>query len=180
MLVDQHVDVGINVGEHAPHHMALALAALAAHLGAGRARNRGGAVPRIVVVDVDLRRGQRFAETRDDVCHRSFLIEARHEDGNPLRCGCHKENACPNKPADSSAQSGKASTGFPESSCAKQSADALWRFAKKLPRLGVHIMIGPSPPAPQAGRPRLPPAVSARQTTGSTAKAWRSESCNRV
>ena len=32
ITVDQHVDVGLDVGEHAAHDMALALAALAAHL----------------------------------------------------------------------------------------------------------------------------------------------------
>ena len=56
VAVDQHVDVGVDVGEHAPHHVALALVRLAAHDGAGRARDLDGAVGRIVVVDVDRRR----------------------------------------------------------------------------------------------------------------------------
>ena len=55
IAIDQHVDIGIDVGEHAPDHMALALAAFAAHLGAGLARHRHGAIRRIVVVDEDLR-----------------------------------------------------------------------------------------------------------------------------
>ena len=44
IAIDQHVDVGIDIGEHAPDHMPLALAALAAHDGAGRARDLDGAV----------------------------------------------------------------------------------------------------------------------------------------
>ena len=44
VAIDQHIDVGIDIGEHAPDHMSLALAALAAHGGAGRARYLGGPV----------------------------------------------------------------------------------------------------------------------------------------
>ena len=41
VAVDQHVDVGLDIGEHAPHHAALALVLLAADDGAGlRARLR--------------------------------------------------------------------------------------------------------------------------------------------
>ena len=36
VAVDQDVDVGFDVVEHAPHHVALALMRLAAHHGAGR------------------------------------------------------------------------------------------------------------------------------------------------
>ena len=53
VAVDQHVDVGVDVGEHAPHHVALALVGLSPHHRAGRAGDLGGAVGRIVVVDVD-------------------------------------------------------------------------------------------------------------------------------
>ena len=66
IAIDQHIDIGVDVGEHAPHHIALALAAFAAHLGAGRPRDLDGAVGRIVVVDIDLRRGQRAREIGDD------------------------------------------------------------------------------------------------------------------
>ena len=44
VAVDQQVDIGIDIGEHPPHHMTLALAAFAAHLGARLARHRGGTV----------------------------------------------------------------------------------------------------------------------------------------
>ena len=65
--------------------MALALAPLAADLGAGRARHRDGAIRRIVVIDIDLGRRQRVAETRDYAGDRGFLVEARHQNGNPHR-----------------------------------------------------------------------------------------------
>ena len=44
IAIDQHVHVGVDIGEHAPDHMALALPPLAAHLGAGLARDLGGTV----------------------------------------------------------------------------------------------------------------------------------------
>ena len=45
VAIDQDIDIGIDVGEHSPHHMALALTAFAAHLGAGFTGDGGGAVP---------------------------------------------------------------------------------------------------------------------------------------
>ena len=83
IAIDQHVDVGIDVGEHAPDHMALALAAFAAHLGAGLARDLDGAVRRIVVVDEDFGRRQRLAKIGDHGRDRGFLVEARHQNRNP-------------------------------------------------------------------------------------------------
>ena len=90
VAIDQHVDVGIDIGEHAPHHMALALAALAAHLGAGRARHLDGAIRRIVVVDEDLGRRQRLAKIGDHGRDRGFLVEARHQNRNPQRWCRHR------------------------------------------------------------------------------------------
>ena len=64
VAVDQHVDVGLDVVEHPPHHMALALMGLAADHGAGLLRGLDRAVGGIVVVDIDrsrraARRGNR-------------------------------------------------------------------------------------------------------------------------
>ena len=53
VAVDQHVDVGLDVGEHAPHHEALALALLAPNDGAGLGRRFDRAIGGIVVVNVD-------------------------------------------------------------------------------------------------------------------------------
>ena len=65
--------------------MTLALAALAAHLRAGRARDCNGAIGGIVVVDEDFGRRQRFTEIGDHGCDRSPLIEAWHQHGDPYR-----------------------------------------------------------------------------------------------
>ena len=85
IAIDQHVDVGVDIGEHAPHHVALALAAFAAHLGAGLARHCGGAIFRIIVVDVDIGRRQRFAKVGHDRGDGRFLVEAWHQNSNPHR-----------------------------------------------------------------------------------------------
>ena len=85
VAVDQHVDIGVDIGEHAPHHMALALAVLAAHFGACLARHRDGTVGRIIVVNEDCGRRQRFAKIGHDGGDRGFLVEARHQNGDPHR-----------------------------------------------------------------------------------------------
>ena len=48
VAVDHHIDVGIDVGEHPPDHMALALMRLAAHLGARLAGHGHGAIPELL------------------------------------------------------------------------------------------------------------------------------------
>ena len=67
IAVDQHIDVGVDIGEHPPHHMALALTAFAAYLGAGRARDLGGTVRRIVVVDENFGRRQALRKSATTV-----------------------------------------------------------------------------------------------------------------
>ena len=67
VAIDQHVDVGLDVGEHAPDHVAFALVRLAAHHGAGGARDLDGAVGRIVVVDIDGGVRQRGAKIGDNL-----------------------------------------------------------------------------------------------------------------
>ena len=85
IAIDQHIDVGIDIGEHAPDHMPLALAALAAHDGAGAARDIDGAVLRIVVVDENFGGRQRFAKIGNDGRDGGFLVEARHQNRNSQR-----------------------------------------------------------------------------------------------
>ena len=84
IAVDQNVDVRVHVGEHAPHHVALALVRLPPHHGAGRARNLDGAVGRIVVIDVDRGLGQRGPEIRDHLGDGGFLVEAGHQNRDPV------------------------------------------------------------------------------------------------
>jgi len=60
-----------------------ALAAFAANLRAGVARHGDGAIRRIVVVDVDFGRRQRFAKVSDHGSDRGFLVEAQYQNRNP-------------------------------------------------------------------------------------------------
>src|SRR5262249_24705731 len=63
VTIDQNVDVRVDVGEHSPHHVALALMPLAPHQRPGGAGDVAGAVRGVVVVDVDRGLGQRGAPT---------------------------------------------------------------------------------------------------------------------
>lgn len=85
VAIDEHVDVGLDIREHAAHDVTLALAPFAAHDRAGLARDRRGAVGRIVVVHEDLGRGQCLAEIGDDRRDGGFLIVAGHQHGDPKR-----------------------------------------------------------------------------------------------
>src|SRR5262249_41864964 len=84
VTIDQNVDVRIDVGEHSPHHVALALMPLAPHQRAGGAGDLAGAVRGVVVVDVDRGLGQRGAKIGDHVADGSLFVEARHKDRNAL------------------------------------------------------------------------------------------------
>ena len=79
IAVDQHVDVGFHVREHAPHHVAFALAHLAAHGGAGGTGDLGGAVGRIVVIDIDGRVRQGGGKIGDHLGNRNLLVETGHQ-----------------------------------------------------------------------------------------------------
>jgi hypothetical protein len=83
IAVDQHVDVGLDIGEHPPHHAALALVLLAADDSAGGGCRFDGTVGRIVVVDVDAGLWQRRAEIDHDLADGGFLVVARHQHRNP-------------------------------------------------------------------------------------------------
>ncbi len=85
VAVGQHIDVGLHVGEHPAHDVAFALPPLVAHDGARLARHLGGAVLRIVVVDIDLRQRQGGAEGPHRGADRRLLVVAGQEDGD---AGC--------------------------------------------------------------------------------------------
>ena len=84
VAVHHQIDIGLDVGEHAPHHEALTLVLLAEDFGAGGVGHRRGIVGRIVVEDEDRRARQRGAEIGDNLgdCH--ALVVARHEHGNAI------------------------------------------------------------------------------------------------
>ena len=83
IAIDQHVNVGIDIGKHATDHMALALAALAAYRGAGFPRHFSGPIRRVVVIDKNFSRRQHFTKIGNHIGNRGFLIEARHQNCNP-------------------------------------------------------------------------------------------------
>ena len=80
IAVDQHVDVGFHVAEHAPHDMALALALFLKDLGTGGTREGGGIIGRVVVVHVNCGGRQRHSEIAHDLGDRNLLIVTRHQD----------------------------------------------------------------------------------------------------
>ncbi len=98
VAVDQHEDVGVDIAEHAAHDMALALAGLAHHDGAGRARSLAGAVGRIVVVDVDHGAGQRGVKIANHLRDGRGLVVAGDEYGNAARRGGARRFALPFRP----------------------------------------------------------------------------------
>ena len=82
VAVGHHIDVGLDVGEHAADDIALALHPLGAD---DRARDAGivdGAVAAVVVVDVDRRAGQRRAEGGDRLRDRRLLVVAGQDHGD--------------------------------------------------------------------------------------------------
>ena len=80
-VVAVHHDVvaGVDVAEHRAHHVALALARLAAHDGAVLGRDFGRIVLGIVVVDVDCRLGQLALEVVDHLGDGHCLVVARYK-----------------------------------------------------------------------------------------------------
>jgi len=82
VAIGHQVDVGLDVGEHAPHDMALALHLLGANDRAGLRRDLAGAVTAVIVEDVDGGIGQRRPEAGDGLSDRGLLIVAGEEHGD--------------------------------------------------------------------------------------------------
>jgi hypothetical protein len=82
VTVHQHVDVGLDVGEHPADHVALALQPLLAHQRTCRAGGGHGIVSGIVVIDVDRGLWQGRAEIGDDFRYGDRLIVAGDQNGD--------------------------------------------------------------------------------------------------
>ena len=82
VAIDQDIDVGFDIGEHAADDVAFALQALAPHDRAGRPRLQHRMVGGVVVVDVDHGVRQRPLEVRHDLADRGFLVSARDQHRN--------------------------------------------------------------------------------------------------
>ncbi len=87
IAIDEHIDVGVDIGKHALDDLALALPALAAHMRARLAGNINGAIRGVVIVNVNLRVRQAAAEIRHHLADRGFLIVAGHQHGYARRRG---------------------------------------------------------------------------------------------
>ena len=85
VAVGHQVDVGVDVREHAPDDIALALLPLRPDDRAGLGGDFAGPVGAVVIVDVNRRIGQRRTESGDGRRDRGFLIVAGQDHGD----GCH-------------------------------------------------------------------------------------------
>ena len=82
VAVGHDVHVRVDVLEHGPDHVALALAGLAAHDGAFGCGNLGGAVGGVVVIHVDRSTRQRGFEISYYLADRDFLVKTRKKHRN--------------------------------------------------------------------------------------------------
>ena len=82
ITVHQHINVGVNVGEHAADNISLSLASLVANNRARRPGDVDGAIARVVVVNVDCGRGQRLAKSLNGSTDCQLFIEARNKHGD--------------------------------------------------------------------------------------------------
>ena len=80
--IHQEVDLGLDVREHAPDHVALALQRFTADNGAAGPGNLGGAVGGVVVIDIDLGLGQGPAEIGNHLGDGRFFVVTRDKNGN--------------------------------------------------------------------------------------------------
>ena len=88
VAVDEDVDIGVDVGKHAPDDVAFALEALAADAGAGLKRGGDGAVGGVVVVDEEGGCGQRARKGLNDGGNCGLLIVTGDQDGDSGRVVC--------------------------------------------------------------------------------------------
>ena len=79
VAVDHEVVVGVDVPDHLPHDIALALTGLEPDVGAVGARYLAGPVAGVVVVDPDVRLGEHPVEVVDHLAHGELLVVARHQ-----------------------------------------------------------------------------------------------------
>ena len=86
VAIGHDIDVGLDIGEHAADHIALALHPFGTDHGTSGARNLYGAVAAVIVIDIDDGARQRRTETRDRLSDRGFLVIAWQEDSDTKVC----------------------------------------------------------------------------------------------
>ncbi len=82
VAVGQDVDIGLDVGEHAAHHVPLAAPLFVADKGAGGGGLFARTVAGGVVVDIDRRPGKHRAEPRNHRSDGGFFVVAGQQDGD--------------------------------------------------------------------------------------------------
>ena len=85
VTVGHNVNIGLDVGEHAPDDVALAAHRFGFDNGAGVRRSRSGRIGRVIVEDVNLGTGERRAKAPDHVTDRDLLVVARQDHGDRKR-----------------------------------------------------------------------------------------------
>src|SRR6266851_6706140 len=81
VAVAHDVNIGIDIREHATHYIAFSLTLLAAHDRSSRERALGGAVSRVVVVDIYRRVWPSTAEFPHRFANRRLFVVTREQDG---------------------------------------------------------------------------------------------------
>lgn len=82
VTIDHQIAVSLDVAEHLPDDVALALTGLATYHGAMLACDVGGSVGRVVVIDVDRRAGKLPTEVLDHLGYGERLVVTGDENGN--------------------------------------------------------------------------------------------------
>ena len=85
VAVHQHIGVGVNVGKHAPHNVALALQRHVADDGTRLPRYLDRAVSRIIVKNIDAGFWQGKLETAHNTADGNLFVVAGDQDCNALR-----------------------------------------------------------------------------------------------
>jgi len=83
--IDEHVYIGLDIGEHPPHDVAFALQRLAAHKGSSCERQIHRAIGGIVIEDKNPRLRQDRTEVADHFGDGGLFVVAGDEDGD-ARC----------------------------------------------------------------------------------------------
>ncbi len=92
VAIRHDIDVGIDIGEHPPHHRALALDTLVPHDRARAPRDLDRAIGRIVVVHIDRRLRQRGTKPCNGRGDRGFFVVTGQQHGNGQ---CHVARTTP-------------------------------------------------------------------------------------
>ncbi len=90
VAIRHHIEIGLDVTEHAADDVAFALQRLVPHHRTGLPGDRRRIVGRVVVKNVDRGLGQRAPKRMNHVGNRNFLVEAGKQNGNAWFVSLHR------------------------------------------------------------------------------------------